>query len=109
MNEATLNLNLGFAIDDLGKLLASCDDSAGHHIIWVDRDGIVSISLLPDDYSPAGWENLMVGKMKFRYETIVMGNEYVGPKAVRDKKYVEELYNDLINDWDNNRKGYIDK
>jgi hypothetical protein len=50
----------------------------------------------------------MKGKIKFRYETLVAGNGYVGFEAAKDKKYIKELYKDLKNDWKKNRTGFID-
>jgi hypothetical protein len=104
----SLNLKKGFTVDDLCQLLSSCDDIEGNHIIWVDHDGNLNITLLPNKFTPAGWDNSMKGKIKFRYETLVAGNGYVGFEAAKDKKYIKELYKDLKNDWKKNRTGFID-
>jgi hypothetical protein len=103
-----LNLKSGFTEADLKNLLTSCDDMEGHHIIWVDNEGNVDITLLPEDRSPAGWEKSMGNKMKFRYETFQQGNEYVGFEGARDDEWVKELYQSLKRDWDLDRRGYID-
>jgi hypothetical protein len=104
----SLNMKKGFSENDLCQLLSSCDDLEGHHIIWVDNNGNVDIALLPKKLTPAGWANSMKDKIKFRYETLVSGNGYVGFEAAKDKKYVKELYKDLMKDWGKNRTGYID-
>lgn len=103
-----LTLKDGFTKDDLRQLLASCDDMEGHHIIWVDHNGNVDITLLPAKLTPAGWGEMMEDKIKFRYETCQCGNEYVGFEAANNDKWVNELYNSLKKDWEENRKGYID-
>ncbi len=103
-----LNLKDGFTMDDLKQLLSSCDDMEGHHIIWVDWNGNIDIALLPSNITPAGWAEKMGDRIKFRYETFVSGNEYVGFEAARDQKYVGELFEDLMNDWKKDRKDYID-
>lgn len=95
-------------VEDLAKLFAQCDDKAGHHILWVDHDGNVFIDLLRHDRTPAWWGEEFDGKYKFRWETFVSGNGYVGKDAAQDSEYVKEKLKALMNDWKQNKKGYVD-
>jgi hypothetical protein len=103
-----LNLKKGFSKRGLKLLLSSVDDIEGHHVMWVDYAGNVHLTLLPDDLTPAGWEEKTEGKVQFRYATFNRGNGYAGYDAAKNDKYVDELYKDLTNDWKENRTGYID-
>jgi len=93
---------------DLADVLMRCNDNSGHHILWVDFNGNVHVSQVPDNLTPLGWAESMAGKVKFRYEAFNRGNEYVGSKAANDQTYLEELLKDLKRDWANNATGYID-
>jgi hypothetical protein len=103
-----LNLRKGFTKDDLKQLLSSVDDAEGDHVMWVDYQGNVYISLLPEELTPVGWEETVKDKMKFRYETVMQGNGYVGFESAADEEYVDETYKDLFKDWNAGRSGYID-
>lgn len=94
--------------EELRDLLASAEDDKYHHIIWVDKLGIVYITPLDGDLSPAGWFEENRHRVKFRYETCVCGNDYVGENASRDEKYVNKLFSELLRDWQQGKMGYID-
>ena len=102
-----MNLNRNPTKDQLRELLRSCDDDAGHHIVWVDRAGEVRITLLDGSVTPAEWATKMEGQIQFRYETRGMGNRYVGSEAAEDSEYVELLFRDLVQDWQRGAKGYV--
>ena len=88
-------------IEQFKALLASVDDDDANHILWVGHDGVVHL----DPKNPA---QLVDAEVKFRYETYMEGNGYVGAKAALDKKHVEPLYKSLVESWAANKKGYID-
>lgn len=94
-------------INALRAAMAACDDDAGHHIEWVDNEGIAHITCIKDE-SPAGWGTKNKGKVKFRLETCNQGNGYVGPKAASDPKHVQRIYNALVDNWKKGTTGYID-
>lgn len=98
-----MNLNTD-PIEKLADLLSSCDDNAGHHVIWVDALGEVHITRLGESQAP--WE--FDGKALFRLETICRWNGYVGPEAARDKRWVSELHARLIREYRGGRRGYVD-
>jgi len=103
-----MNMNQDTTTADLADVLMRCNDNSGHHILWVDFNGNVHVSQVPENLTPLGWAESMSGKVKFRYETFIRGNEYVGAKAANDQSYLEELLKNLERDWANNAIGYID-
>ncbi len=56
----------------------------------------------------AGWSKANKADIKFRYETVVRGNRYVGPEAAKDQAWVNRLFDDLQRDWKRDARGYID-
>jgi hypothetical protein len=103
-----MNLNSNPTKAKLRKLLKSCDDDAGVHILWVDRQGEVNITLLEEETTPAAWAESMGDRIRFRYETYGAGNGYIGPDAAQDDSYVSLLFQHLGKDWREGALGYID-
>jgi hypothetical protein len=64
-----MNLNSNPTKAQLQKLIKSCDDNEGAHILWVDRQGEVFITLLDENITPVAWAENMGDKIRFRYET----------------------------------------
>jgi hypothetical protein len=81
------------------------DDDAGHHIIWVARNGEVHIDRLPEQMTSAQFATKNKEVIKFRLETCDRGNGYTGLSAADDKQWVEMLFNGLISNWDNGATG----
>jgi len=90
-----MNLTNNPTKSELRELLASCNDDAGHHIIWVGPQGDVNIELLPGDMTPVGWAERMGDQVKFRFETLQSGNDYVGQEASEDKEWLDEVFDGL--------------
>ena len=84
--------------DQLRELLRACDDRAGHHILWVGKNGEVHLSRIPKHRTPVGFEESHP-EMQLRYETFLVGNEYVGPEAAADEGWVTELFDALVEKW----------
>jgi hypothetical protein len=42
-----MNLNSSSTKSQLEALIAACDDSAGHHVVWVGNNGNVNIDAIP--------------------------------------------------------------
>jgi len=103
-----MNLTKSPSKDDLRALLAACDDNAGHHVIWVSHDGEVHIELLPEGLTPAHWAMQNESRIKFRYETFITGNGYVGLGASTDMKWIDTLFSLLLRDWDRDAHGFIE-
>ena len=93
-----MNLENDPTIDELRDLLRNCDDRAGHHVLWVARNGDVHLSRVPKDTTPVGFQDAEP-EMQLRYETFQAGNEYVGPDAADDTAWVTELFDALVREW----------
>jgi hypothetical protein len=93
-----MNLEKNPTVDELRALLRTCNDRAGHHILWVAKNGEVHLSQVPKDKSSVGFQE-PANDMRLRYETFEAGNEYVGPDAAEDEKWVNELFASLVNQW----------
>jgi hypothetical protein len=106
--EWKLNLNNNPSIKQLRELLQSCDDTAGSHVLWVDHQGTVHITLLDRKITPAVWAENMKDQIRFRYETYGRGNDYVGLEAAQDDEYVSSLFHKLLKDWQEEERGYLD-
>jgi hypothetical protein len=107
-----MNLDRNPTIEQLRELVRQCDDSAGHHVLWVKKTGDVEISRIPGDQTPVGFEKAHP-EMQLRLETFQAGNEYVGPEAASDDDWISELFESLRKEWQK-AKGkpgvaYIDK
>ncbi len=93
-----MNLNNNPTVEELRDLLRRCDDQAGHHVLWVAKNGDVHVSRVPKDKKPVGFEEAEP-EMQLRYETFEAGNEYVGPDAAEDAAWVEQLFDALVQEW----------
>lgn len=61
-----MNMNKSPTKEQLRALISACNDTAGHHVLWVSKNGNVFINTVPDDLSPAGFEYLKP-EMQMRY------------------------------------------
>jgi hypothetical protein len=93
-----MNLNLLPTVLQLQSLIASVDDAAGHHILWVDTSGNVNVTQLPDGVTPVGYSEKNKN-IRLRFETYCAGNGYVGLEASKDNEYIEELFKSLVTKW----------
>ena len=100
-----MNLANNPTTSDLQALLRSLNDDAGHHRIWVDTSGDVHV----DEIDPGvGASNAYRPNEKFRLETLVCGNGYVGRAAADDQQWVNDLFGWLTGLWRKGHKGYSD-
>jgi hypothetical protein len=93
-----MNLENNPTVEQLRDLLRECDDRAGHHVLWVAKNGDVHVSRVPKDKTVIGFQEDKP-EMQLRYETFEAGNEYVGPDAAEDEGWVNELFEALVKDW----------
>jgi hypothetical protein len=76
--------------DNVARLIGSRDDSV-HRELRVSKDGIAYLSDIVG--------NADTGGLAFSLGVWVSGNGYVGLEASRDEQYVEEVLEDLRNNW----------
>lgn len=93
-----MNLDNNPTVEQLRALLAECDDQAGHHVLWVAKNGDVHLSRVPKDKTPVGFQE-SESEMQLRYETFQAGNEYVGLEAAEDEAWVRQLFDALVKEW----------
>jgi hypothetical protein len=93
-----MNLDTNPTAEQLRELVRQCDDSAGHHVLWVRKTGDVELSLIPESETPAESRQAHPD-MQLRLETFQAGNEYVGPEAADDEEWIAELFERLRNEW----------
>lgn len=107
-----MNLNQNPTKEQLKDLFRVADDEAGHHILWVDVDGKVHVTLLPETVTPSGWEDAFP-TTRFRFETFCVGNGYVGPDAADDDDHVNMFYHWLVKTWagrgQGNKAEFVDR
>ena len=102
------NLAHGATVAGIAGLLAACDDEAAHHVIWVGSDGGVHVDPLPETMGSPEFEERLGKAFRFRRETCVAGNGYVGAEAAADVSYVKQLLGELQEAWDSGVVGYDD-
>lgn len=95
--ETTMNLNNNPTPEQLAELFNECDDLAGDHVLWVDSNSDVHISLVPED---THFESLKDQDMKLSYHPFKKGEQYVGEKAAQNSEWVKEFFDNLVQDWE---------
>ena len=93
-------INEDFSKEKFRELVSNADDRQ-HNQLRVDNNGGVYYS-----FEYVGAQN--INGVKFRFETLIAFNGYVGPKAASDKKYITDEYEDIIYGWDHSAEGYYD-
>jgi hypothetical protein len=92
---------------DFRDLVASKQDDAGHHMLWVSKKGDVWLDVVPDSLAPNQYVEMRDGEMKFRFETFVAGNGYVGKQAAESSTLIN-LYEAVMRHWKRGSAGYIE-
>src|ERR1700677_3323874 len=93
-----MNMNKNPTVEELRELIRAWDDLAGHHVLWVAKNGDVHVSEVPKDMTPVGFQEDQPD-MQLRCETFEAGNEYVGPEAAEDGDWIKQLFDALTNEW----------
>jgi hypothetical protein len=93
-----VNLNNHPTPEELRDLIRGHDDLAGHHVLWVRKNGEVVVSLIPRDQTPVGFQ-APPPDMQMQFEPFLAGNEYVGPEAAADEEWVNDLFDRLREEW----------
>ena len=93
-----MNMNSNPTIDQLQQIFTACNDKAGHHVLWIERNGEVHLDQLPEALGPVGFEESKF-EMQCRFETYSQGAGYVGAEAAKDKDFIESVYDELVRVW----------
>ncbi len=97
-----MNLDENPTKQQLRELIATCDDWAGSHVLWVTDQGGVQITTVPygtplRDFIRAHPE------MRMHYVAFEPGNEYTGPEAAERDEWIDELFENLVTEWGKSR------
>lgn len=103
-----MNLQNNPVISDLIAIFASRNDETDSHILWVDHHAEVFLDPIRNNMTPAGWDDANKGRYKFRFESYVQGKGYVGVTASQDVKWMEQVFNGLLDNWKKGTTGYVD-
>ncbi|MBY0524921.1 MAG: hypothetical protein K2R98_16065 [Gemmataceae bacterium] len=106
-----MNLDNAPTKDQLRQLLAQFNDRAGHHVLWVEKNGEVHLSTVPAGLPPVQFQPSR-SELQLRYEAFEKGNEYVGASAAADAEWVSQLFESLRKEWPKAKgkaePGYVD-
>ena len=91
-----MNLANNPKIEELQELLAKCDETLGHHFLWVRNDGEVFIRPLYTEM-PSLDKYLEGQGMKFR--TASFGVDCVGQKASQSTYWTARLFGGICKLW----------
>ena len=107
MSSPTLHAST-FTKEQFAAVVATIDDNAAHHIVWVDLTGYVHISAFPwGAGSPATWQKDQ-HDLKFRIETLCCGAGYMGKDASEDDQWMTTLHGWVKSKWADGAHGYVD-
>lgn len=102
-----MNMNDSPTADQLRTLIAPRDDQVGHHIVWIDKSGVVHVDTLDVENRPIAIEKKHRGDMLVRYPTLDQRNGYVGPKAAMNDKWIAQLLRELVQGWAERKTGTV--
>ena len=102
----TMNLSQYPTKEQLRGLIASCDDEDGDHVLWVDHNGRVHLSLTPEELNGEDLNDAVL--IKFRFDVWLKGQGDVGPLAAEDEAWIEEQFENLRWAWNEKVAGVID-
>lgn len=97
-----MNLDRNPSRGQLAAMLTECIDEDHHHIVWVDSDGEVHLTSLPDDLTPLGYQRSQP-TMRVRFETLLAGNDWVGPNAAVHDEWIGDLFVRLLEGWQDSK------
>src|SRR5215212_1327715 len=94
-----MNLNESPTLEQFRELLERHDDRAGHHVLWVRKDGEVALTCLPRS-NPRKAPAYEHPDMQLRYTTFPVGYGYVGPlQPDNDGWFRDQLFRHLLEQW----------
>jgi hypothetical protein len=96
--EGPMNLNDNPTIEQFRDLLRQHDDHAGHHVLWVRKDGEVMLTCLPNEkpYRVPTYEH---PQMQMRFDTFQIGYGHVGPEAADQSWFMGEVFKHMLDQW----------
>lgn len=93
-----MNLKRRPTVQQLRALLASVDDDAGVHVMWVGRNGEVHLTTLREGYPPELWAEQMSDRIRFHL-VFQRSSGFVGSSASSDWEWLRDLLEFLRQQW----------
>ena len=103
-----MNLNKEPTIDELKELISKCDDENYNHIIWVAKNGTVHIYTTTLSNPTRTFESEKGKVLQFWKGVYFKGNNYFELEASNDSEYLQELYDNLVKNWEIKTYGHIE-
>jgi hypothetical protein len=103
-----MNLKSNPEVSQLKELIGKCDDENSNHIIWIAKNGSVHIYATTLSNPIHEFENENGKNLQFWKGVYFMGDLYFGIEASNDSKYLQDLYDNLIKNWNSEVYGHID-
>src|SRR5262249_27371091 len=95
-----MNLNNDPTLEQFRELLERHDDRAGHHVLWVRRDGEGLLTCLPKSTPRGKLPTYEHRDVQARFDTFPVGYGYVGPLQEDDDGWFRgELFRYLCEQW----------
>ncbi|GIX03475.1 MAG: hypothetical protein KatS3mg113_0481 [Planctomycetaceae bacterium] len=101
-----MNMNHRPSLRQLHNLLFQADDLAGHHVMWVGRDGDVHLTLLKPGHPVDLWAEQMQERLLFHL-VFQRGSGFVGPRAANDPQWLRDLMQLLCHHWHSKTVGCL--
>ena len=101
-----MNLANNPKIEELQELLAKCDETLGHHFLWVRNDGQVFIPPLPETLPSVLDDEL--GKQGMQFRIASFWADYVGHKGSQGKDWVDALFKGICKLWADKATGFVE-
>lgn len=102
--EPAMNMTKSPTLKQLHALVAKCNDNAGDHLIWVQRDGPVHVSQLAEGETPVTFEYGHRWEICFHYGVLARGRGYVGPDVLITDRHLARVFGSMLREWES-RKG----
>jgi hypothetical protein len=97
---ARMNLDDNPNLEQFRELLRQHDDRAGHHVLWVRRDGEVMLTCLPKgEGDPRELPTYEHPSMQIRYDTFQAGGGYVGEAGATEDWWMPLLLEKMREHW----------
>jgi len=103
-----MNINENSNIEDLRTLIRGCDDENFNHLIWVSKKGDVTVEKFKTNNPSSEFELSVGDNLKFWIGVFYRSNGYVGEQAANDDEYLNDLYKNIIDNWQNDFLGHVE-
>lgn len=98
-----MNLNDNPTLEQFRELLRQHDDRAGHHVLWVRKDGEVMVTCLSNgnlrERRKRRLPTFEHADMQIRYDTFPCATGYVGEAGATEETWMPQLFEKMRGHW----------